>query len=82
MKGLVLAGLLLAAQVATAQQLDAPVKPKGHVAYVAEQQSVPAGKRAVLELHFRVDDGFHVNSHTPKSELLIPTQVALAPAAG
>ena len=36
----------------------------------------------MLELHFRVVDGFHVNSHTPKSELLIPTQIALQPATG
>jgi hypothetical protein len=36
----------------------------------------------VLELHFQVVDGFHVNSHTPKSELLIPTQILLQPAAG
>ena len=39
-------------------------------------------KRSVLELHFRVVDGFHVNSHTPKSELLIPTQITLQPPAG
>jgi DsbC/DsbD-like thiol-disulfide interchange protein len=72
--------------VLTAQQvgnLDAPAaKPKQFVAYAAEQQQVAAGKRTVLELHFRVVDGFHVNSHTPKSELLIPTQVTLQPAAG
>ena len=43
-----------------------------------EQQMVAAGKRSVLELHFRVVDGFHVNSHTPKSELLIPTQIDVA----
>jgi DsbC/DsbD-like thiol-disulfide interchange protein len=29
-----------------------------------------------------VVDGFHVNSHTPKSELLIPTQITLQPVAG
>ena len=57
-------------------------KPKSYVVYAAEQQKVAAGKRSVLELHFRVVDGFHVNSHTPKSELLIPTQIALQPAAG
>jgi hypothetical protein len=63
--------------------LDAPApKPKSFVIYAAEQQVVAAGKRSVLELHFRVVDGFHVNSHTPKSELLIPTQIALQPAAG
>jgi hypothetical protein len=27
-------------------------------------------------------DGFHVNSHTPKSELLIPTKITLQPAVG
>jgi DsbC/DsbD-like thiol-disulfide interchange protein len=71
---------------ANAQQvgnLDAPApKPKSFVVYAAEQQNVPAGKRSVLELHFHVVDGFHVNSHTPKSELLIPTQITLQPASG
>lgn len=81
-----LAGLLFVAGGAFAQQignLDAPVaKPKSYVVYAAEQQSVAAGKRSVLELHFRVVDGFHVNSHTPKSELLIPTRIELQPAVG
>jgi DsbC/DsbD-like thiol-disulfide interchange protein len=81
-----LAGAPLASLVANAQQvgnLDAPApKPKSYVLYAAEQQNVTAGKRSVLELHFRVVDGFHVNSHTPKSELLIPTQITLQPAAG
>ncbi len=66
-----------------AGNLDAPApKPKSYVIYAAEPQDVTAGKRSTLELHFRVVDGFHVNSHTPKSELLIPTQLALQPAAG
>jgi DsbC/DsbD-like thiol-disulfide interchange protein len=81
-----LTGALPASQVANAQQvgnLDAPApKPKSFVVYAAEQQNVAAGKRSVLELHFRVVEGFHVNSHTPKSELLIPTQITLQPAAG
>src|SRR5258707_12632582 len=81
-----LAGAVPPSQVANAQQvgnLDAPApKPKAFVVYAAEQQNVTAGKRSVLELHFRVIDGFHVNSHTPKSELLIPTQVALQPLPG
>ncbi|HEX4576130.1 MAG TPA: protein-disulfide reductase DsbD domain-containing protein [Edaphobacter sp.] len=63
--------------------LDTPApKPKSFVLYAAEPQNVTAGKRSVLELHFRVMDGFHVNSHTPKSELLIPTQITLQQAAG
>jgi hypothetical protein len=82
------AGSLIAALPVTlvAQQvgnLDAPaVKPKSYVVYGAEPQNVAAGKRSVLELHFRVLDGYHVNSHTPKSELLIPTRIELQPAAG
>jgi hypothetical protein len=64
-------------------RLDPPAtKAKSYVVYAAEQQSVAAGKQSVLELHFRVVEGFHVNSHTPKSELLIPTQIALQPTAG
>jgi DsbC/DsbD-like thiol-disulfide interchange protein len=87
--GIMLAGFLVvlpAIGVSSAQQvgnLDAPVaKPKSYVVYAAEQQNATAGKRTVLELHFRVVDGFHVNSHTPKSELLIPTQITLQPAPG
>jgi hypothetical protein len=85
---IMLAGLLALAGVGSlpAQQvgnLDAPVpKPKSYVVYAAELQNIAAGKRSVLELHFHVVDGFHVNSHTPRSELLIPTQISLQPAAG
>ncbi|NYF52625.1 protein-disulfide reductase DsbD N-terminal domain-containing protein [Tunturiibacter gelidoferens] len=81
------AGLLIALPVALAAQqvgnLDTPVvKPKSYVVYGADQQNVVAGKRSVVELHFRVLDGYHVNSHTPKSELLIPTRIELQPATG
>lgn len=57
-------------------------KPKSYVIYDAEPQIIPAGRQSVVEMRFRVVDGFHVNSHTPKSELLIPTKVDLQPAAG
>ncbi|MBB5338120.1 protein-disulfide reductase DsbD domain-containing protein [Tunturiibacter gelidoferens] len=81
------AGLLIALPIGLAAQqvgnLDAPVvKPKSYVVYGADQQNVVAGKRSVVELHFRVLDGYHVNSHTPKSELLIPTRIELQPATG
>jgi hypothetical protein len=79
-KTALIAGLLLAGQLGS---MDAPpAKGKQHVMYVAEAQTVAAGKRAVLELKFHVDDGFHVNSHTPKSELQIPTVVELGAAEG
>ena len=53
-------------------------KPKGgHVQFAAEPQTVAAGKPVTLLLHFKVDPGFHINSHTPKSEMLIPTKIAV-----
>lgn len=57
-------------------------KPKNYVTYTAEAQTVPAGKHAVLQLRFQLMPGFHVNSHTPKSETLIPTAITLQPTAG
>lgn len=81
----ILAATLIAPSVLLAQDLgldgDAP-RPKSYIVYSAEPQTISAGKSAVLELHFKVQDGFHVNSHTPKSELLIPTKLTLEPAAG
>ena len=82
MKGL---AVLLWAPVLVAQSTDLsapPVKAKQYVAYDSEQQVLPAGKRAMLELRFVVLPGFHVNSHRPKSELLLPTKVELGAKAG
>ena len=62
--------------------LEAAAKPKSYIVYAAEAQTIAAGKSAAVELHFKVQDGFHVNSHTPKSEYLIPTKLTLEPAAG
>ena len=47
----------------------------GHVSFIAEGQSIPANTPATLKLHFRVDSGFHINSHSPKSDMLIPTKI-------
>jgi hypothetical protein len=58
------------------------VKTRSYVVYAAEQQVVPADRRSELELRFEVVEGFHVNSHTPKSDLLIPTNLSLEPVAG
>jgi DsbC/DsbD-like thiol-disulfide interchange protein len=62
--------------------MDAPAKPRATVLYASEPQSVPAARRAVLELRFQIVPGFHINSHTPNSQLLIPTALALEPAPG
>jgi hypothetical protein len=55
---------------------------KGHVVLLTESLSVEAGKPQVVELSFRVDQGFHVNSHAPKDELLIPTTLTLDSVSG
>ena len=81
MQTMVQAALLLAA--VQFGQLDAPrPKPKQFVVYMSEAQVVAAGKQALLELRFRVEDGYHVNSHHPSSELDIPTVIELKPEAG
>ncbi len=49
----------------------------GHVQFRAEPQTVAAGKPATIVLHFHVDPSFHINSHSPKSEMLIPTKIAI-----
>lgn len=72
--------MLLAGGVARAQGIvGLPAAPtgKGHVTFAAEVIEVAAGKPEIVELRFRVDEGFHVNSHTPKDELLIPTMLKL-----
>jgi hypothetical protein len=46
---------------------------KGHVELVSDAVEVQTGGPQVVELEFRVDPGFHINSHTPKDGLLIPT---------
>lgn len=62
---------------AAAQQ--STTRPKGsHVDFVPNEQTVVANKSAALQLHFRVDPGFHINSHTPKSDMLIPTKLVVA----
>jgi hypothetical protein len=83
--GIVLAAMVLGAGTLTAQMgslSGSAGKAKSYVLYDAEPQVIAAGKTATLEIRFRIVDGYHVNSHTPKSELLIPTNLALQPAVG
>lgn len=73
---------LVLAAGAFAQMMDLPVKAKSYVVYTAEPQIVSAEKKGVLEVRFHVVDGYHVNSHRPKSELLVPTELTLNAADG
>lgn len=42
-----------------------------------EQVSIPAGKDSPVTLHFRIAQGLHINSHTPKEDYLIPTTLSV-----
>lgn len=47
-----------------------------------EQVTVPARKSSSVTLHFRVAPGFHINSHKPREESLVPTSFSLPSASG
>ena len=47
-----------------------------------EQVTVATGKPSVVALHFRIAQGMHINSHTPKDEFLIPTIFSIPEGAG
>ena len=80
-------GALLLASGAAAQQIqfgDRPVdrvaeSKKLHVVLLTDSAEVTAGLPQELELRFRVDPGYHINSHAPKDELLLPTSLTLEP---
>jgi DsbC/DsbD-like thiol-disulfide interchange protein len=74
---------LVAASVAGAQKLpwdnsDAQ-NVKQFVKFVyPEQVSIAANQDSVVELHFAVNPGLHINSHTPHEKSFIPTQLIVA----
>jgi hypothetical protein len=51
---------------------------KSMVTYLfPEQVTVPAQKSTAVDLHFRIADGLHINSHAPREKSLIPTSLAV-----
>jgi len=67
--------LLLLATSAFAQ-MPGTRTPKVTAAPIAKV-TVSQGGKAKIEMMFRVLPGYHINSHTPSSELYIPTSLAL-----
>jgi Disulphide bond corrector protein DsbC len=78
------APLLLAATILAAQKLpwqsDSPADdPHQSVHFLyPEQISVTAKKDSVVDLHFKINDGMHINSHQPREKSFIPTQLIVA----
>jgi len=87
MRKVLLAALVVAASLASAQKLawqsEAQAKAPQQVQFLfPEHVTVSAGKPGTIELHFRVNDGLHINSHTPREKSLIPTQLLVEEPAG
>jgi len=55
---------------------------KGHVVLLSDGVTVEAGKAEFGEVRFKVDEGYHINSHAPKDALLIATSVKLDSGSG
>jgi DsbC/DsbD-like thiol-disulfide interchange protein len=73
-----LAALSTGAQSPLVDSSSRPIAKTSTVEYLfPEQISVPAGKASPVALHFRIAQGFHINSHTPKEDYLIPTTFSI-----
>ena len=71
--------LVAAAQISLGGLDRAVQAKKQHVELLTDSLQLTANKPQDVELRFRVEPGFHINSHTPKDELLIPTVLKLEP---
>ena len=65
--------IVLLAGLAAAQSAKSPYVSVAPVGLVTAQRTV----QTKVSLNFRVAGGFHINSNTPKSEFLIPTQLKM-----
>ena len=79
---LVFLALVASAAFAPAQFVDSGTQPGAKtqaVIYLSpEQVTVLAGKPSAVDLHFRVAQGLHINSHSPKDSYFIATTFSLA----
>jgi hypothetical protein len=59
---------------------DEPKLARVYVSFEgASNPTITPSRAARVELHFRVKQGYHINSNRPRSELLIPTSLRLEP---
>ena len=76
--------LLLPLGGAAQQQLPWQVRPQADAAAqpvqyeYPEQVQLAAGKPQVVQLHFRIREGLHINSHAPHDKSLIRTELIVA----
>jgi len=81
-----LAGMMLLAAAAMGRaqlgDMNGAAKPSSFVRFDAEPQTVAADRMVDLALRFQVVGSYHINSHTPRSEFLIPTTLKVESASG
>jgi hypothetical protein len=65
--------LALCLGIAAAQSVKAPSVSIAPIPLV----TAPRAAQTMVDLNFRVASGFHINSNTPKSEFLIPTNLRM-----
>jgi len=70
------------AYIVHAQTNLSTAKGKAFVSYSAEPVIIAAGKQTIVPLRFHTLSGYHINSHTPRQDYLIATELTLQPASG
>lgn len=78
-------GILVLASLAAQSQIvgsQTQARPDPVTYLFPEQVTVPAGKSASVELHFRIAQGLHIQSHTPRDEDFIPTEFSIPAGSG
>jgi hypothetical protein len=66
-------------QSSSSSQAQSNAEAKQSVQFLyPEQVQLHAGKPDVVDLHFKVADGLHINSHTPKEKSFIRTELQVA----
>jgi Disulphide bond corrector protein DsbC len=74
------AGFLFVLAAASAALFDTvPQTPSWVTPLPVSKITVAAGRPGKVQLRFKIADGYHINSHEPGSELLIPTTLQLNP---
>jgi hypothetical protein len=60
-----------------------PLPAEDAVQFISPAQAtIPARRPAEIDLHFRIANGFHINSHTPSEKYLIPARLAVVEGPG
>src|ERR1700732_4602148 len=78
---LVFAGLAAWLQVVKDRPLPLPTDTAVQFLYPA-RVTVPARHATQIDLHFRVANGLHINSHSPSEKSLIPARLAVVEVPG